>query len=767
MCTTHNIAGFERGVSTNSRTRAIDLLRKQLGKPEVVRTALQQMGVVEAFAIKKLISSGGMLKTNELRAAIQEAGIPLKVSPSDISLITPDYAGVPRFEDAIARATAFGLIFSRETTEGQKELRWIPGRTLFVPDPVRHVLLMTRDLRETLETMSQKMLNIPSQQVEPSRIMHGAASDFQRDLSRYWRHVRKIGRLSVTTQGWIYKNAFKQVLAALNSPPDAPVEEASNWRLWFIRRLLMRMGDIVPADRYINDLGTSTKPKLPQLTMADRIRQCFELWRDEKVWSEFVELINAAPEQESMLNTSPELNKARATLLRAIARLSTSQPTRWVSIEELCTSIKRTDYDWLFPRNYRGRNLKKGSSLYQSPYYYENNPYRISFQNVPNEEKGWEMVEVGMIALTLCDPLHWLGLVDLGYEPKQAGQPDMPLAYRLTDVGAWLLGIAPQPVFVESGGRVITQPNFTILAMEPIPDAVILELDLFADAKGGDRVLNYELNRQSVYRAQIKGKTVNDIIQFLEQHQGGPIANNVRRTLEEWETQHRRIVFHQNARLIQFADTTAKEATQSTIEASLKDAQDAPTIVSLSPDFILTKGRAPTQTLVTRLSESGWIPFTSTSTNTDTAGSIRLEENGEFEFRQPTPSIYTLALTDKFATRTKQGGKITPDGVRAAMSKGVKLNDLLTQLKNLHNEALTAKLETNIRSWAGFYGKASLKTVCLLELSNREVLDNLLKDRILGKYLQPIEGSSKPMALVDTAYVAQVEAVLRERGVAL
>ena len=46
MCTTHNIAGFERGVSTNSRTRAIDLLRKQLGKPEVVRTALQQMGVV-------------------------------------------------------------------------------------------------------------------------------------------------------------------------------------------------------------------------------------------------------------------------------------------------------------------------------------------------------------------------------------------------------------------------------------------------------------------------------------------------------------------------------------------------------------------------------------------------------------------------------------------------------------------------------------------------------------------------------------------------
>jgi hypothetical protein len=55
--------------------------------------------------------------------------------------------------------------------------------------------------------------------------------------------------------------------------------------------------------------------------------------------------------------------------------------------------------------------------------------------------------------------------------------------------------------------------------------------------------------------------------------------------------------------------------------------------------------------------------------------------------------------------------------------------------------------------------------VTLLELSNLEVLTNLLNDEQVGKYLQPIEGSSRPLVVVDSARADEVKTLLIERGV--
>lgn len=745
-----------------SRDRLVDGLRKKLGKPDQIRLILTRISRAEAYIVKLLIGQGGMQKAEDVRKALKENGVALKISSTNPFDITPDYKGTPSFEDVIARLSALGLVFSRDSAKGTKFMGWTSGRILYIPDPVRHILMMTRDLRDKLDQLAHLDNTSAMLSFLPKTIIHNGASDFQRDVSRYWRHVRRTNRLNVTANGWIYKNSFKHVLAALNSPPDAPNDESGNLRLWFIRRLLTCVGDFKLQNG--SELLVNETPALLQMPMADRIRHCFETWRDGKVWSEFVDLIGEAPENESQLWVAPELNKARSTFLRVVARLSANDPQRWVSLTEIIDYLRRTEYEWLFPRTFRGKNLKKSNSIYKSPYYYENNPYRITFSGVDSEEQGWLKVEVSAVFALLNRPLSWLGVVDMGYADSLTSKHTHEIGYRLTETGAWLLGLGPQPKFVESGGRVIVQPNFTILAMEPIPDSVILELDTFAESKGGDRVLNYELSRASVYRAQTKGKSVAEIIQFLEQHQGGPIINNVRRTLEEWDALHQRIVIYRDARLVQFANANAKTATQPIIEQAERD-NGKPVFSTLSENFIVAKNVGPTQQLVNHLSSAGWIPIRNDAGNTDVTNHIRLNGNGEFEFRQPTPSIYALSVAEQWATRTANGGKITSSSVRAAMSKGIKLDDLLSQLKNLSGGTLTFELETNIRSWAGFYGKANLKTVCLLELSNREVLDNLLKDQVLGKFLQPIEGSAKPMALVDAAHAEQVALVLRERGV--
>ena len=50
----------------------------------------------------------------------------------------------------------------------------------------------------------------------------------------------------------------------------------------------------------------------------------------------------------------------------------------------------------------------------------------------------------------LTGPLAWLGAVELGYgKEQQTGENTVPQSFRLTEVGAWLLGLADMPEFAE------------------------------------------------------------------------------------------------------------------------------------------------------------------------------------------------------------------------------------------------------------------------------------------------------------------------------
>lgn len=595
---------------------------------------------------------------------------------------------------------------------------------------------------------------------KPEVIVTASAFDFQRDLGRYWRHVRRQGELSLTQQGWIYKSGFRSLLAALNVA-ESPADEQHNGRLWFMRRLLNTMHEL-SGTNFDHILRVNPVSKLLGMSMPQRVKWCFDIWRDSGAWNELVRLPLPFTGVDMRRESPPALGKARLALLRALTKLSAGHIDEWLSPINLVVTMKRNDYPFLFERRHRNNY----GGLYTSPYYGPNNPFGITFSNVKDEASGWDAVEAGFILNLLTGPLHWLGLVELGYSPKaERGENSMPQAYRLTDAGAWLLGLQPQPPFDENGGKLIVQPNFAVLALEPISDMVLNDLDQFADSQGGERVITYQLTRESLYHGQQAGWDAERVLSFLEQHQNAPVAMNVRRSLEEWEQSHRRITFHRNKVLVQFADAEAQSEAGVTLKAFK--------LRKLGERFGLIDGHGAGE-VVTALRDAGWVPTLQMADETSCEAVLRATEDGEVIFTQPAPSVFALGRLAQFTegaspsgSDSEGGTRITAGSVRNAMSAGLTLDQLLATLAELHSGPAPEALVDKIRAWATYFGTGKMQRVVLLELSSLEVLSNLMNDKQVGKYLTPIDGSLMPLAVVDADHADAVKQMLIERGISI
>ena len=623
-----------------------------------------------------------------------------------------------------------------------------------------------RSITQSTEPLSRPRADIRAGVAQLGSIALASAPDFQRDLSRYWRHVRGKGEVGLTARGWIYKTAFKALLAALNESPGKADSEQEHPRLCFMRQLLVGLGELVETQDAITAQPGGQFFNMP---LPARIRKSFETWRDTATsvradWARWDALRDGL---------APAI-KVRAVVLRALARaekvsalehsLSSEsagviRQERWMSVAALLDSVARPE---------------------------------TSTGSHPLEQAGADTARLPdrlAVLSMLAGPLHWLGLVDLGYDtadntqngnPNTPGNP-LPTAYRLTETGLWLLDLADEPPFVESGGRVLVQPNFTILAMEPISDRVLMDLDQFADLQGGDRATTYQLTRQSVYRGHQAGWDVQRIVSFLEAHQGAPLPPNIRRTLDEWQAQHHRIVFYRAAQVIQFADDAARAAVTDVLS------QAGMTPVALGPAHALLEPGASMASVVAALRDAGWMPEVSLSgqDSDDTESCLRLvpsqpqpthleqpdvealPDSFDVVFKQPAPSLFALGQLAPLTGPVAPGRplQIAADGVRGALSAGMTLDEILATLAHLHDGPLPLIVEQRIRDWARFFGRASATMVCLFEFSSQDVLNNLLDDEAVGHYLRLIEGSLQAVAVVDAAHAGLVRELLAERGI--
>jgi len=323
-----------------------------------------------------------------------------------------------------------------------------------------------------------------------------------------------------------------------------------------------------------------------------------------------------------------------------------------------------------------------------------------------------------------------------------------PTFYRLTPTGAWLLGLGEQVTAANEGGRVIVQPNFQIVALEPIEDELLMTLDEFAEFEGGDQALTYRLTRESVYCGQCARWDAARIAAYLAQAVGAPLPQNVKRTLEELDALCRRITFHRNVALLQ-ADAPE------TLDALLAE-----------PALAVALPAGPVQVVWDMLQNAGRLPnFTPGTDAGDAAASLIADEEGRIELAARAPNIYAYGAVAAFVEwDDARHARITPGSVRAAVKAGVAVPDILQRLKSVQRGDLPPGLATRIKAWGKYYGDAR-GAISLIEFRVDAARAELLADPVQRPYLTRFNAGGRPLAAVRAGDIERVCALLAERGI--
>jgi len=756
----------ELGVSGSRKVELVRELARVIGKGKHVKEAVARLSPPERKALGLLQIAGGEAYASALKSKLLAEGVVKptpKVQPSwhggryvEWYEGNPNYKGQPAFEDLMARLTRRGLVLSRGPTRPEGDLiEWTPGEILFIPKGVRTRL---SDFAPPTEIAPIE---------EPPQVLAGSSRAFQRDLGRYWRYIRSKGELRLTTQSYVYKVDLKAINEMLSVPGNlgSGRGEADNGRLYFIRRLLPDL-EVVKVGPGGN---LEPVPDTPFWALAplERVKRTFEAWRDGTGWNELLQLPTKKRGYHHSHPAPPQLKKVRAKVLQHLVEMGAEG---WISLDDLIDRIRMQDYGFLFAQRYHQPTYSgyyyayystRGHELYRTPYYEANNSFAITFEEVKDEADGWEKVEANLIAHIVAGPMFWMGLVDLGYDADAKPDPvnpPRPLAYRLTEIGAWVLGLGKAVEIPEEGGRIVVQPNFQILAMEPISDRVLITLDHFAEPEGGgDRVMTYKLTRQSVYRGQKEGWDVPRIIAYLEQASGMRLPDNVRRSLEEWQALHERIVFRRGVTVVQAADVE-------TLDQLLRDPELAP---------ILGRRVTETVSLATRnvqgtaeaLRRRGWLPLVTPAGQREAPDSLRVDEGGRLRFVHAAASIYALGRVAPFTEVVDGALRITPKAVQRALRSGHTVDDILKALRSVHAGEPPRKLVIDIKAWGKYYGDAQMDTLTLIEFRDHDVLHELLADPDLVPYLRPFEAGPRALAAVDRQHLDRVQRLLAERGI--
>jgi hypothetical protein len=656
-----------------------------------------------------------------------------------------------------------------------------------------------------------------------THVCEGSARAFQRDLFFYWSTVRA-QPLSLTKQDRLYRKDLRRVNAALLQPEEligvegtasSAKDEFDLPRLTYLRFLLTDMGQLRREGQTIH---ATEQPTFLEAEPAHRIRYAFARWREGTFWNEVLSIPHiTVKEAGTRADPAPTaIVRARGSVLDYIAehhqasiqRMSgepgSASEGHWLSIQHLIDHVRRVDYGYLLPRSdalalhAQQVGAYRAYLSYRSPYIGYGNEMGWNFSPpFADEDEGWDVVETGFIRALLVEPLYWMGLVDIGYVD------DAPAAYRLTPVGAWVLGVGPRVDIPEGEGRVIVQPNFEILALDPVSDRTLATLDEFTERISAERAIKYRLTRESVYRGQRRGWTTARIIQTLEDTQNRPLPQNVARTLSEWQVLHERITIHRRVNLLQAVDAAllgqlmgveairthvvVPKGPRPTAGASPPRAENGgqtPVPETHAAATLIAPGLGRTEELVRALQRAGyppartWYRGVAAPRFTPVKG-IEIDDDGRVRFAIALPSISVLERLAPFTSRDGHSATdpsavldahsqytLTQPAVQGAIKQGMTVDEILHHLRTLHRGPLPRWVEIRVRAWGHHYGEASVQTVTLVQLRDDRTLDELLAEPEFEGILRRFTpDESKALALVSTSDLSRLYEFLAERGI--
>ena len=745
---------------TNKKKAHIEALAPYLFTPAAIERGLAVLGRREKLALQVLQRTEGPVEANRLRLKLLRQGIIEagdKKKPYGYYRPVINVLGHERnrttFYDVIGRLMAAGLVCGEGIVESvysqRTKVYYDNVAILYIPDSVRERLP---------EPPPQRPKEVKLEAL--TRVVEGSAREFQRDLYFYWSTVRSTP-LAMTKAGRLYKKALQTVNGALLHPQDIKGKsELDLPRLLFMRKLLGELGLLQVKD---STLFAVEKPEFFAAGAARRIRMVFEGWRDGTFWNEVLRIPNVHVSGAGSLlsDAPPDVANARKQVLQHAVKFQGDKINVWVSIDQLVDHIRDANYDFLLPRDYTPSRSYYysyyGYTSQRSPYNSYGNSMRWSFQpSFSDEAEGWEVVEAGFIRNIFLEPLHWMGLVDLAYDG------DRFAAYRLTPVGAWVLGIGPEVEIPEGEGKVVVQPNFEIFALDPISDITLSKLDAFAERVSAERAIKYHLTRESVYRAQRMGWSAERILETLGEMSDTPIPQNVVRTLNEWQAIHERITIYRHGSLLQAVDAKLLDRLEQESEvASHLISRPDETIVLVTPR------PGAIASLVQVLQDRGYPPARTRSSKDVLHPSFTIADNGELVFNTPLPSIYVYAQIAPFTGRDERDRYyLTQSAVQEAIAGGMTIDEILGRLRALHVGPLPRWVEIKVRAWGGYYGGAAIQELVLVQVENDRILSELLQEPELRGILRPfVPASPGALAVVSKRDLEKLKREFAERGI--
>ncbi len=155
--------------------------------------------------------------------------------------------------------------------------------------------------------------------------------------------------------------------------------------------------------------------------------------------------------------------------------------------------------------------------------------------------KQWEYTDGEMITGMFRSTLSELGIVMLGYyrdTVPSARENVNPDVFMLTELGFEVLTSDLSASQQPSSKALVVQPNFQVLLMEPYMPALYW-LVRFGLLEQIGRVSRFTLTREALSRGLKQGASIDEVIDFLEQHSQKALPQNVVYTLRDWARQYK------------------------------------------------------------------------------------------------------------------------------------------------------------------------------------------------------------------------------------
>jgi len=675
---------------------------------------------------------------------------------------TPHPHGV--FEQALHRLLLLGLLFWSKQTNfvGRDYASGLYDGLLIVPQSVMEAANELWNTREKAAMHSPAHGQVSGNDKEVDHALEGASEGIralQRNLYRYWSLVATMREeMPLINNRLLSRPILRQVFHQLNPEGSQLVErvrtETDVPQLLFTRLLLMQLGLLSERSGALYAEPASTFFSLP---LFERARRCYRLWLDNAFWNELAYLpdVVVRPGPAPLDPAHEEVVRSRKLVME---RLMAEQAGVWHEFPTFIARARLYLPYLLFPRQ-SGTRIERYST--------GSNPYGWDFRLrrgwlTPRE--GWHLVEGGFIRAIVSGPLRWLGLANVDSQ-------DHLDAFCLALDIAIVTSETPPAIQEPPWGRLVVQPNFELVALAPISEALLVNLDRFAERIRLEHIAQYRLTRTSVTRAIQMGLHAAAIQQILEQAAGGPIPQNVQYSLVEWERQARRIELWHDVTLLEVDDAVLLDALfadpgtrpffgrrltpvlaevvtgQLSIVQEILWQQDyLPALVSATMhNGLLESGR-----FVTR--EPQW----------------RLQSSGLLQPCHAVLDLYLAAEVERITELDETTGwrKITPASIQQACSAGLPLEHVIRFLQHYCEGGMPVSFLIRLKLWGGGYEQQDaigVEHAPLLRLSP-QALQDIQADEELGPLLGTEVSPESHLVRVPPDALDRVIELLKERG---